>query len=132
MSPEHWHIYVICRALHRFLSVLSSFQSMLFGNILSSSIIVVACFNAVECVCILWIILRNNGPTLCILGDAIAEFLKAPDICTENLGITSMQDFKHCGKTWSMSQGRRVLWQPSRIRWREAASARRWIFAIVT
>lgn len=66
-----------------------------------------------------------------ILGDAIASFLEIPDIYTENVGITSMRNIKHSGKTWSMSQGRRVPWQPSRMSWREAASARRWTFVII-
>lgn len=95
-------------------------------------LIVVACFNAIKCACILWIILRKNGPTMCILGDAIASFLDIPDIYTENMGITSMRNIKHSGKTWSMSQGRRVPWQPSRVPWREAASARRRIFVIIS
>ena len=93
---------------------------------------VVACFNVVKCLCMSWIILRSNGSTLCILGDAIASFLETPDIYTKELGVASIRSITHSGKAWVMSEKQPTSWQPSPTPWVQAPSIRRWLFAVLT
>lgn len=72
----------------------------------------------------------NHEITLCILGDAIASFLKTPDLTTAGLGMVSREQIFECGKNWSMKYGKAIQWKPRAVRWRYAVSFRRWAFVI--
>lgn len=89
-------------------------------------------FNLVKCICILQVAWSDPSSTLCILGDAIASFLKTPDKTAKGLGVASRAQIVRSGKTWANGTGVRVLWKFSRISWRHAVSARRWAFVLST
>ena len=94
-------------------------------------LLVVALFNMVKCLCVFWVILFVRGPTLCILGDAVAGFLETPDKWTVNLGIASKAAIIQTGTEWNKTQGSTKQWDPVSISWRHAASTRRWVFTFV-
>lgn len=93
--------------------------------------LVVALFNMVKCLCIFWVIQFDRGPTLCILGDAIASFLETPDQHTARLGAVSKKDIVQTGRKWNQDHGETVQWSPLSNTWRRAASTRRWVFTFV-
>lgn len=92
--------------------------------------IVVAFFNLIKCLCILKVARSDHGTILCILGDAIANFLETPDLTTMKLGMTSREQIFECGKNWRMKYGTAIRWKPRGTRWRHAVSFRRWAFVI--
>lgn len=84
-----------------------------------------------KCFCILTVIRFNDEPTLCILGDAIASFLKTSDPTTKKLGIVTQAQIIKFGEKWVMKKSGTIPWKSRPVRWHHAVSFRRWAFLIV-
>jgi hypothetical protein len=116
--------------------------AILLGTIFANSImpmrklmlcVVVALFNLVKCLSMLWLLYIRSEQTLCTLGDAIASFLEKPDPYTENCGVATKRSIEASEKrigTWSEGQCR--TWLPSTTGWYQAASLTRWLLTMIT
>ena len=89
---------------------------------------VVCCANYCKCLCIIYTAIRyskHSDSPLSILGDALASFLREPDIYTHGMSIVSYKDIQaDCNAAWKRPVPRR--WRPLRRRWASAASRQRW------
>lgn len=95
--------------------------------------LVVALFNLVKCLSMLWLLFIRSEQTLCTLGDAVASFLEKPDPYTKKCGVATKKSIKTSEKgirTWSEGQCR--AWLPATTRWYQAASRTRWWLTMVT
>lgn len=73
---------------------------------------------------------KHSDPPLSILGDALASFLKMPDVHTQGMGIISNRDIQaDCSVAWKQPAPRE--WRPARQRWASAASRRRWYSGLI-
>ncbi len=89
---------------------------------------VVCCANYCKCLCIIYTAIRyskHSDSPLSILGDALASFLREPDICTQDMSIVSYKDIQaDCNAAWKRPVPRG--WRPLRHLWASAASRQRW------
>ena len=73
---------------------------------------------------------KHSAPPLSILGDALASFLKRPDVHTQGMDIISNRDIQaDCSVAWKRPAPRE--WRPPRQRWASAASRRRWYSGLI-
>ena len=86
-------------------------------------------FNAVKCICILYVLLAFELSQLCTLGDAVASFLKIPDQYTKDLGITTKAGLLSLDGIWKNEKN--IAWRSRDIPWRHAVSTSRWTFTTV-
>ncbi|KAF7502331.1 hypothetical protein GJ744_006019 [Endocarpon pusillum] len=96
-------------------------------------LLVVALFNLVKCVSMLWLLYIRPEQTLSTLGDAIASFLEKPDPHTKNCGVATKMSVQASEKridTWGEGECR--AWLPATTRWYQAASLSRWLVTMTT
>lgn len=94
---------------------------------------VVCCANFCKCLAIIYTAIRyskHTDPPLWILGDALASFLKRPDIHTKGMAIVSYNDIQaDCDRAWKRPVPKE--WRPLSQRWVLAASRLRWFFGLL-
>lgn len=87
----------------------------------------VCILNFIKCVSICWTAYYNwTAQPFVTMGDAVAFYLRNPDIHTKGISSTSRYDFVQGGPWFSKPK----IWKPQRLRWYRAASGRRWIFLL--
>jgi len=87
---------------------------------------VVALFNGIKCLCILWIILRCDRHTLNTIGDVVAAFLERPDPYTADFGAITRDAVTNTKAHHERRRGKPVVWEKKAVRWWRAAEPVSW------